>query len=112
MLVLTRRKQERIIIGDDIEVTVVAIQGDQVRLGIAAPPSVTIHRKEVYDAIQQENRRAAEASAEALRTAFARPSPPLAGAGLGSAPAKRGRSAGGPASVAGRPASTQSKGKH
>jgi len=70
MLVLTRRKQERIVIGDDIEITVVAIQGDQVRLGIAAPPSVTVHRREVYDAIQEQNRQAAEASAEALQAAL------------------------------------------
>ena len=83
MLVLTRRKQERIVIGDDIEITVVAIQGDQVRLGIVAPPSVTVHRKEVYDAIQEQNRQAAEASADALRAALGGPTPG-AGAPLGS----------------------------
>ncbi len=60
MLVLTRKKEQSIIIGDNIEITIVDIQGDQVRLGINAPKNVTIFRKEVYMEIQEENRKAAE----------------------------------------------------
>jgi carbon storage regulator len=58
MLVLTRKLQEVIKIGDDIELTVLSIDGEQVRLGIHAPKHVEIHRKEVYAAIQQENNNA------------------------------------------------------
>lgn len=60
MLVLSRQKDQTIIIGDDIEVTVVAIRGDKVSLGINAPRSKTVHRKEVYDTIKREERRAME----------------------------------------------------
>ncbi len=60
MLVLTRKKEQSIIIGDNIEITIVDIQGDQVRIGINAPKNITIYRKEVYMEIQEENRRAAE----------------------------------------------------
>ena len=59
MLVLSRQKDETIMIGDDIEITVVDIRGDKVRLGINAPAHVPVHRKEVYEAIQRENRAAA-----------------------------------------------------
>ena len=59
MLVLSRQRDQTIMIGDDIEITVVDIRGDKVRLGINAPGSVPVHRKEVYDAIQRENREAA-----------------------------------------------------
>ncbi len=55
MLVLARRLNESIIIGDDIEVVVIDIKGDQVKLGIKAPKKITVHRKEIYDEIQQEN---------------------------------------------------------
>ncbi len=58
MLVLSRHRDESIIIGDDIIITVVDIRGDKVRLGIQAPPDVPVHRKEVYEAIQRENRQA------------------------------------------------------
>jgi len=54
MLILSRQKDDSIIIGDDIEITVVDIRGDKVRLGINAPRSVSVHRKEIYDAIQKE----------------------------------------------------------
>ena len=54
MLVLSRKKDESIIIGDDVEVVIVDVRGDKVRLGITAPRSISVHRKEVYDAIQQE----------------------------------------------------------
>ena len=59
MLVLSRQRDETIMIGDDIEITVVDIRGDKVRLGINAPRSVQVHRKEVYEAIQRENAEAA-----------------------------------------------------
>ncbi len=59
MLVLSRQRDESIIIGDDIVVTIVDIRGDKVRLGINAPTEVPVHRQEVYEAIQRENRRAA-----------------------------------------------------
>ncbi len=55
MLVLSRQRDETIIIGDAIEITVVDIRGDKVRLGINAPKQVQVHRKEVYEAILREN---------------------------------------------------------
>ena len=55
MLVLSRHKNEQVIIGNDIVVTVVDIRGDKVRLGFDAPKEITVHRKEVYDAIKKEN---------------------------------------------------------
>lgn len=54
MLVLSRKKDETIIINDHIRVTVVEIRGDKVRLGIDAPKDVTVHRREVYEAIQAQ----------------------------------------------------------
>ena len=59
MLVLARQRDQTIIIGDDVEVTVVDIRGDKVRLGINAPRTTSVHRKEVYDAIRRENQSAA-----------------------------------------------------
>ena len=58
MLALTRKKSESIMIGDQVEVIVLGIQGEQVKLGIIAPKSVSIHRKEIYEQIQNENREA------------------------------------------------------
>ncbi len=55
MLVLARRMNESIMIGDEIEVVVIDIKGDQVKLGIKAPKKITVHRKEIYQDIQQEN---------------------------------------------------------
>ncbi len=55
MLVLARRLNESIMIGDDIEVVIIDIKGDQVKLGIRAPKRVTVHRKEIYDEIRKEN---------------------------------------------------------
>lgn len=60
MLVLSRKVNETIVIGDDIEIMVVALEGDRVRLGVKAPPGVSVHRGEIYEAIREENRRAAE----------------------------------------------------
>jgi len=54
MLVLTRQKNESIMIGDDVEITIVDIRGDKVRLGINAPRDMSVHRKEIYLAIQKE----------------------------------------------------------
>src|SRR5687768_1797941 len=66
MLVLSRQRDETIMIGDDIEVTVVDIRGDKVRLGINAPKEISVHQKEVYDAIRRENRAAAQVKPEDL----------------------------------------------
>ena len=72
MLVLSRQRDETIMIGDDIEITVVDIRGDKVRLGISAPTQISVHRKEVYDAIQQENRKAAKVKPEDISQVVAR----------------------------------------
>ncbi|MDM7461372.1 MAG: carbon storage regulator CsrA [Fimbriimonadales bacterium] len=64
MLVLTRKVNQSIMIGDDIEVIVLEVRGEQVRLGIKAPRTVTVHRREIYDAIQQENLLAAQSKPE------------------------------------------------
>ncbi|WP_019243080.1 MULTISPECIES: carbon storage regulator CsrA [Bacillus] len=58
MLVLTRKIGETIIIGEQIEITVIESKGDQIKLGIQAPKDVEIHRKEIYQAIQNENKQA------------------------------------------------------
>lgn len=55
MLCLSRKKNESIVINDDITIVVVEIRGDKVRLGVEAPREVPVHRREVYDAIQREN---------------------------------------------------------
>lgn len=55
MLVLSRKKNESIVIGDNITIVVVEIRGDKVRLGIKAPREVPVHRREVYEAIQRGN---------------------------------------------------------
>ena len=55
MLVLARKIDESIIIGEDIEVVIVDIKGDQVKLGIKAPKKVTVHRKEIFEDIKQAN---------------------------------------------------------
>ena len=59
MLVLTRKVKEAIRIGEDMEISILSIEGDQVKIGITAPKAVEIHRSEVYDAIQRENSEAA-----------------------------------------------------
>ncbi|TFH03720.1 MAG: carbon storage regulator CsrA [Spirochaetales bacterium] len=66
MLILARRINERIVIGDNIHISVVDIRGDQVKLGIEAPRNVKVFRQEVFDAIQAENREAAQSSTTAL----------------------------------------------
>jgi carbon storage regulator len=62
MLILARRIGESIMVGDQVEISVVDIKGDQVKLGIKAPSQVKVYRREVYAAIQEENRAAAAAS--------------------------------------------------
>jgi len=62
MLVLKRKTGEAIQIGDDIELTILAIEGDQIKLGIKAPRQVDIHRKEVYLSIQEENTEASRST--------------------------------------------------
>lgn len=58
MLALTRKQNESIVINDDIEITILEIKGDQVKLGICAPKSVPIYRKEIYVQIQESNKEA------------------------------------------------------
>ncbi|MEN6390753.1 MAG: carbon storage regulator CsrA [Syntrophomonas sp.] len=60
MLILNRKKGERVIIGDNIEITVIDVQGESVKLGISAPRSVSVYRKEIYDDIVRSNRQAVE----------------------------------------------------
>ncbi|CAN2250670.1 carbon storage regulator CsrA [Bacillus inaquosorum] len=66
MLVLSRKINEAIQIGADIEVKVIAVEGDQVKLGIEAPKHIDIHRKEIYLTIQEENNRAAVLSSDVI----------------------------------------------
>lgn len=66
MLVLTRKPEQSIMIGADIEITILEVRGEQVRVGIRAPREVTVHRKEVFDQIREENRVANTTTAETL----------------------------------------------
>lgn len=72
MLALSRKINESIMIGNDIEITLLEIKGDQVKLGISAPKSVPIYRKEIYLQIQESNREASQTSAsdEILKKLF------------------------------------------
>jgi carbon storage regulator len=76
MLVLSRQRDESIVIGDNVVVTIVDIRGDKVRLGIQAPGEIPVHRQEVYEAIQRENRKTT-----AQPAATPSPGTPEAGAG-------------------------------
>ncbi|MEK5444502.1 carbon storage regulator CsrA [Fredinandcohnia sp. FSL W7-1320] len=67
MLVLTRRINESIKIGDDIEITILSVSGDQIKIGIEAPKYIEIHRKEVYLDIQNENNQASQTSINLLK---------------------------------------------
>ncbi|MCG8502609.1 MAG: carbon storage regulator CsrA [Firmicutes bacterium] len=67
MLVLSRKKGESIMIGNDIEITVMDIQGEQVRIGINAPKNIAVHRKEIFIEIQQENKKAADVKTVSLK---------------------------------------------
>jgi len=71
MLALTRKRGESIIIGDDIEVVILSIQGEQVKLGINAPKTISVHRREVYEQIQEANKESTEiAGIEAMKKLF------------------------------------------
>jgi carbon storage regulator len=67
MLVLSRQRDESIIIGDNIVITIVDVRGDKVRLGIEAPREVSVHRREVYEAIQRENQQASQIQVDEAR---------------------------------------------
>jgi carbon storage regulator len=73
MLVLSRQRDESIMIGDDVEITIVDVRGDKVRLGITAPKSIPVHRREIYDAIQREKAEAKKADEQPQKAA--RPQP-------------------------------------
>ena len=66
MLVLTRKPDQSIMVGNDIEITVLEVRGEQVRLGIRAPRHIAVHRKEVFEQIRQENQNASTVPADAL----------------------------------------------
>jgi carbon storage regulator len=98
MLVLSRQRDETIMIGDEIEITVVDIRGDKVRLGITAPTKIAVHRKEVYEAIKAENRQAAKSmSPEAAIASIERPA--ISPGPAKSNPSKTARLAAGPARI-------------
>ena len=69
MLVLTRKLGERIAIGDDISITLLEIKGSQVKLGIEAPKSISVHRQEIYERIREENLRSSEVGISELSKA-------------------------------------------
>ena len=64
MLVLSRQRDESIMIGDNVEIIIVDVRGDKVRLGITAPKEIPVHRREIYDAIQREKSQKKEPQAE------------------------------------------------
>ncbi|HUV08053.1 MAG TPA: carbon storage regulator CsrA [Spirochaetia bacterium] len=66
MLILARKTNEKIMIGDQIEIAIIDIKGDQVKIGINAPKEIKVYRQEVYRAIQQENIEASKAKPEIL----------------------------------------------
>ena len=73
MLILSRKVDEKIKIGDDITITLIEVHGDQVKIGVEAPKNVKVFRQEVFDAIQRENKAASvQPSEEALSTLFSK----------------------------------------
>lgn len=93
MLVLSRQRDETIMIGDEIEITVVDIRGDKIRLGISAPAKIAVHRKEVYEAIRRENEQAREMSPDFLPQRLA-PGPAKIGPGRSASRLALGRNGG------------------
>ena len=75
MLVLSRHRDESIMIGDDVVITIVDIRGDKVRLGIDAPHEIPVHRQEVYEAIKRENENASRVQPADTRGLGASPAP-------------------------------------
>ncbi len=73
MLVLSRQRDESIMIGNDVEITIVDIRGDKVRLGISAPPHIPVHRREIYDAMRQRHDGETEGKVESLAKRKHRP---------------------------------------
>ena len=73
MLALTRRKGESVVIGDEVEVVVLSVMGEQVRLGIIAPKRIPVHRKEVFEQIQAENRQSTDAASMSAVKGLANP---------------------------------------
>ncbi len=67
MLALTRKKGESIIIDDNIEITILGTNGDQVKIGISAPKNIPIYRKEIYEQIQEENRESVNNNFDVLK---------------------------------------------
>ena len=67
MLVLTRRKGQSIMIGEDIEISIEEVSGEAVRVGIRAPREISVHRREIYEAIREENISATRSAAEMAR---------------------------------------------
>lgn len=67
MLVLSRKKKEAVLIGEEIKITVIGIEGDKVKLGIEAPENLTIYREEIYEAIKAENKKAAAVNPDVLQ---------------------------------------------
>lgn len=63
MLILSRKTNEKIMIGEDISISIIEIRGDQVRIGVDAPKSIKVFRQEVFDAIKAENKAAVESAA-------------------------------------------------
>jgi len=66
MLVLSRKKDESIMIGDQIEIKILAVEGEQIKIGIVAPKTVKVHRSEVFEAIQAQNKEALSSSTSFL----------------------------------------------
>lgn len=87
MLVFTRKRDEAIVIGDGIEVRILRVGREGVRLGVVAPPSVAVHRREVYEQIRRENESAAAAATGARALASLLRSAGGRGSALASAPA-------------------------
>ena len=70
MLILSRKINEKIMIGDDISISIIEVRGDQVRIGVDAPKNVKVYRQEVYDAIKAENKAASESNVKIPKINF------------------------------------------
>ena len=75
MLVLSRQRDQSVMIGEDTEVRVIDVRGDKVRLGFVAPRDVSVHRKEVYEAIRRENQAAAQVQPQDVKDVVPKPQP-------------------------------------